>query len=542
MPSPRYRSPIHRPGWYRARQRAITPAQKRAERALWPLFGLTFYHDRPLDLEAAFSSQPKAPTVLEIGCGTGEALVELAAARRQTNFVGVDWFRGGLASCIQAIDAKGLDNVRLVKADAFTLLQRGLPESPLFDEVLVFFPDPWYGNPERLMMRPEVMQSLSKRLRRSALLHFASDVEAYPSHVRALLKSPEASGGRWSELPAGGRYRPSTKYERDGVAAGRNVVDLLFRWQGGGGGGGVAIEAAETSGVVAVAEETSGVAAVEEEKQPRVAPRSRTSKVIMSSIAPSSSFAAAAATATLRSPPPIPQWAIRALDQRGWCAVPNWLPDNAVAALKRDAAMCDAAGLPRSAGIGSTRSGETAVRQDVSVRISRMLPLYPPPSSRAGEVDTRIAFGEGIRSLGAHLEASLPWLPSLAPFRTELAYLFYPAGGLYKRHMDVPSVGEGWTRLGRSPEDGGSFSGAALRREVSMLLYLDSGWDAEWGGCLRVFEDGASEEEDESVDIVPEGGTLVLMRSDKVPHEVLETRRARTCVVGWFRTEGRAPE
>ena len=117
------------------------------------------------------------------------------------------------------------------------------------------------------------------------------------------------------------------------------------------------------------------------------------------------------------------------------CAVPNWLPDDAVAALRRDASMCDAAGLPRSAGIGSTRSGETAVRQDASVRISRMLPLYPPPSSRAGEVDTRIAFGEGIRSLGSNLESSLHWLPALAPFRTELAYLFYPAGGLYKRHM-----------------------------------------------------------------------------------------------------------
>ena len=78
-----------------------------------------------------------------------------------------------------------------------------------------------------------------------------------------------------------------------------------------------------------------------------------------------------------------------------------------------------------------------------------------------------------------------------------------------------------------------------------MLLYLDTGWDAEWGGCLRVFEEhGAAEEAEEEkfVDIVPEGGTLVLMRSDRVPHEVLETRRARTCVVGWFRTEGTAPE
>ena len=28
--------------------------------------------------------------------------------------------------------------------------------------------------------------------------------------------------------------------------------------------------------------------------------------------------------------------------------------------------------------------------------------------------------------------------------------------------------------------------------------------------------------------------TQVLMRSDRVPHEVLETRAPRQCVVGWF--------
>ena len=37
------------------------------------------------------------------------------------------------------------------------------------------------------------------------------------------------------------------------------------------------------------------------------------------------------------------------------------------------------------------------------------------------------------------------------------------------------------------------------------------------------------------LDVQPHGGSLVLLRSDRVPHEVLETRRPRICVVGWFR-------
>ena len=35
-------------------------------------------------------------------------------------------------------------------------------------------------------------------------------------------------------------------------------------------------------------------------------------------------------------------------------------------------------------------------------------------------------------------------------------------------------------------------------------------------------------------DVVPEGGTLVLLMSDDVEHSVRTTRAERECVVGWF--------
>ena len=222
MSSPRYRSPTHKPGWYRARQRAITPAQKRAERALWPLYGLSFSHMNRIDPAAEFGRQQ--PTVLEIGCGTGEALIELATERPHSNFLGVDWFRSGLATCLQSIDARGLDNVRLVRADAATLLERGLPRKPLFDEVLVLFPDPWYGSPERRIVRRDVLNSLQERMRWGGILHVATDVPGYPQHVRNTV----AATGRWKEVSPAAFRRPSTRYERAGLAEGRPIVDLRF--------------------------------------------------------------------------------------------------------------------------------------------------------------------------------------------------------------------------------------------------------------------------------------------------------------------------
>ena len=238
----RYRNPRVKPAWYRQRQRALTPAQKRAELALWPQWGLSWSYGDRLDLDAHFGrahaegapgGRTRQKLCLEVGCGTGEALAALAAARPQDNFVGVDWYRGGLASALQKVDALGLTNVRVARADALLLLDV-LPPRPIFDEVLVYFPDPWRGSLERRMVRAEVTRALWERCRPGGRLRLATDVADYPAHARAVLASVE--GGHWRELPSseaglqepGASIRPSTKYERTALDEGRAVTDLCF--------------------------------------------------------------------------------------------------------------------------------------------------------------------------------------------------------------------------------------------------------------------------------------------------------------------------
>jgi tRNA (guanine-N7-)-methyltransferase len=247
LSSSRYRNPMVKPAWYKRRQRHITPAQKRAEKALWPRFGLTFGHECNLDLDKAFAqstSDTKAttalpPRVLEIGCGNGEAITQLAAQRPEAEFVGVDWLRRGLASCCMALDELGLENVRLVRADAATLLTTALPEAPLFSEVLVFFPDPWYGSPERRLIRPDVVDALGRRMRPGGCLRVGTDVYGYPEEIKATMAAADTEGDggrcRWhcvscAELEAGipGHGRPSTRYEREAIEEGRPVEDLCF--------------------------------------------------------------------------------------------------------------------------------------------------------------------------------------------------------------------------------------------------------------------------------------------------------------------------
>jgi len=111
--------------------------------------------------------------------------------------------------------------------------------------------------------------------------------------------------------------------------------------------------------------------------------------------------------------------------------------------------------------------------------------------------------------------------PALVPNLTEMLYAYYPKGGFYRRHRDaIPKS-------------------ASVLRCFSLLLYLNQDWKREDGGELRMHFDSGGDflpdgEAANFIDVEPRAGTLVLFRSDKVPHEVLDTNSERLAVVGWY--------
>ena len=203
--------------------------------------------------------------------------------------------------------------------------------------------------------------------------------------------------------------------------------------------------------------------------------------------------------------------------QRGFLSAPT------VASLLEDAMALE--GMSREAGVGSKQSR----RRDAGVRRCRTLALHPPPLSTAGRPDVRLGLSRLTHELCAELsgESQTTSEPPLDPLETELGYIYYPIGGCYEAHVDVPAAEGGWTR---SPF-GGQLE---RRREVSVIIYLNSGWEPAWGGALRIHDNDGPQR-----DVAPEGGTLVLMRSDRM-HEVLPTSRPRHAVVGWLRATRRA--
>jgi tRNA (guanine-N7-)-methyltransferase len=205
----------------------LTRAQRAAIETRWPEYGVE--PRGMLDLDAVFGR--RAPRVMEIGFGNGEALASLAAANPERDFLGVDVFDPGIGRLLAAVAERGLTNVRLLRGDAADILRDNVPPASLH-AVLLWFPDPWpkKRHHKRRLVQPGFAELVASRLEPGGLFHLATDWENYAEHMLAVLEADEdlenvAGPGSFC---AARSERPVTKFERRGRRLGHGVWDLQF--------------------------------------------------------------------------------------------------------------------------------------------------------------------------------------------------------------------------------------------------------------------------------------------------------------------------
>jgi tRNA (guanine-N7-)-methyltransferase len=179
--------------------------------------------------------RPLEAVCLEIGFGGGENLIVQATACPSIGFIGCEPFVNGMAKILAAIEAGGLDNVRLYAGDAIDLLA-WLPDASIA-KVDLLYPDPWPKRRhwKRRFVHDRTVSMLARVLRPSGLFRFATDVADYAAWtLERLSRAPDFV---WTAERADDWRKPwagfeGTRYEAKAKREGRASCYLEFRRRG----------------------------------------------------------------------------------------------------------------------------------------------------------------------------------------------------------------------------------------------------------------------------------------------------------------------
>ena len=164
--------------------------------------------------------------MLEIGSGMGETTVEIASAHPEIDFVAVEVHGPGVGSLLNAIEKKGLTNLRVIRHDAVEVLEHMVADGSLA-AIHLFFPDPWpkKRHHKRRLVQPAFAALAARKLAPGGILHVATDWPDYAQWMEDVF-SKEAS---LEKSDQGLTIKPVTKFEARGQRLGHPIRELHYR-------------------------------------------------------------------------------------------------------------------------------------------------------------------------------------------------------------------------------------------------------------------------------------------------------------------------
>ena len=149
------------------------------------IFNLSAVYSLP---EEVLSKTETAPVELDMGCGKGSFTTELAKRHPERIILAADMLSGRLRKLASRNLREGVDNMRVLKAEARMLIARLLPDRAL-DRIHILCPDPWpkdrhSGN---RLLSSNFMTHIHRVLKDDGIFHFSSDDEYYRDAVGRVL-------------------------------------------------------------------------------------------------------------------------------------------------------------------------------------------------------------------------------------------------------------------------------------------------------------------------------------------------------------------
>ena len=175
----------------------------------------------PLDPLSIFGRS--APLHVDLGCGDGSFLCELARQNPEKNFLGIDKLPSRVAKAGRK--SGHLGNVRILNVESAYAVRYLLPEASV-ETFYLFFPDPWpkRRHHRRRIVTTDFLNSVHRALEPGGVLRIATDQRDYFAQIVRIARSDPQF-----EAIADDVVLPSTKFERRFIDAGFPIYRSALR-------------------------------------------------------------------------------------------------------------------------------------------------------------------------------------------------------------------------------------------------------------------------------------------------------------------------
>ena len=209
------------------------------------LMAADFHVHEPLIWGGKWHSQyarPEQPFVLELGCGKGGFISQLACAHPENNYLGIDITDKVLILAKRKIEAayaeagRPIDNVKIMSTDIERIKGVITPEDEV-SRIYINFCDPWptKRHAKRRLTHGNFLKLYRKVLKDNGQIHFKTDND--PLFEWSIEEIPQF-GFELSEvtrdLHANGQHGVMTDYEAKFYAEGKNInrcVATMQPWE-----------------------------------------------------------------------------------------------------------------------------------------------------------------------------------------------------------------------------------------------------------------------------------------------------------------------
>ena len=208
----------------RGRERSLTPKQK-------SLFSNLDKYEIDLTSLKKDNIHKSKKLFFEIGFGSGDIIYKQAKLNPENIYIGIEYYRKGIAQLIEKIETTKLENLKIFHGDARRVLAN-IPDE-IFDEIWLFFPDPWpkKRHSKRRFIQLEMIELLHRKIKQGGKLLISSDDKNYIAWTLSLIFMRNFFN--WlSDEPSDWKHPNNdyfgSKYEKKGIKSDREPYFLKF--------------------------------------------------------------------------------------------------------------------------------------------------------------------------------------------------------------------------------------------------------------------------------------------------------------------------